>query len=58
MISTALWETLPDEEKKYWHSHKYEVWHSTALFRDFSHPDLHCTYANQAVAQLSTCNVT
>lgn len=25
MISTALFETLPEEEKKYWHSHKYEV---------------------------------
>ena len=25
MISTSLWETLPEEEKKYWHSHKYEV---------------------------------
>ena len=25
MIRSSLWETLPEEEKKYWHSHKYEV---------------------------------
>ena len=25
IISDKLFETLPDEEKIYWHSHKYEV---------------------------------
>jgi hypothetical protein len=25
MIRSSLWETLPEEEKKYWHSHRYEV---------------------------------
>ena len=26
IISRRLFQTLPEEEKKLWHSHKFEVW--------------------------------
>ncbi|OBZ75603.1 hypothetical protein A0H81_04239 [Grifola frondosa] len=25
IVSEKIFESLPDEEKKYWHSHKYEI---------------------------------
>ena len=51
MIRSSLWETLPKEEQKYWHSHKYEV-RGCAGRSTFAHSTASATRVRQQHALL------
>ena len=60
IISAALFEQLPEEEKVYWHSHKYEVQSGTlqvSLLWQMQHARTACAFLNEAVTlMILTCN--
>ena len=53
IISDKLFETLPEEEKVYWHSHKYEV--QSGTLQVFITDHLACHALPAKLLQISGC---